>query len=372
MRTRRARGGATTSRVLRSVPHLRLDAFDFDLPRERIAQHPLQPRDAARLLVVPASPEAAFRDLAVGDLPDLLEPGDLLVVNDTKVIPARLHGTRGAASIEVTLIEGRGDLRWSALAKPARKCRPGDRLAFGPGFAADVVTRGEAGEVILDFGSATLPLAVGLERYGAMPLPPYIQRPRTGDPADRTDYQTRFARAPGAIAAPTAGLHFTDRLMAALAKRGVGHVALTLHVGAGTFLPVKGEDTRDHVMHTERFDIGAPTAAAIAGTRAAGRRIVAVGTTVLRALETAVDDAGAVIPGPGETRLFIQPGHRFRVVDQLMTNFHLPRSTLFMLVAAFSGLERMQAAYAHAIARHYRFYSYGDACLLERAGEGGG
>ena len=357
---------------------MRTELFDFDLPPELIAQHPAEPRDAARLLVVG---DPALEDRRVGDLPRLLEPGDLLVLNDTRVIPARLIGRRGAATIEVTLhrpsspepdrdlgqVRPAGAACWRAFARPARRLRVGDRLQFGAGLEALVLARGEGGEVTLGFGCAAEALLERLDAVGRMPLPPYIKRAKDGDPRDRLDYQTLFARHPGAVAAPTAAFHFTGELMAALAGRGIGHAFLTLHVGAGTFLPVKALDTGQHRMHAERFELGSQTVAAIARTRAEGGRVVAVGTTVLRTLETVAAEAGGLRPTAGETRLFITPGYRFRVVDRLLTNFHLPRSTLFMLVAAFAGLERIRAAYAHAVARRYRFYSYGDACLLTRA-----
>jgi S-adenosylmethionine:tRNA ribosyltransferase-isomerase len=343
---------------------MRTELFDFQLPPELIAQHPIRPRDAARLLVV--EPEGLL-DRRVLDLPELLGPGDLLVFNDTRVLPVRLYGKRGDAGVEVTLFQAESAERWRAFAKPARKCRPGDVLLFAQDLAAKIAATGEGGEVTLDFGSESGALPELLERYGAMPLPPYIRRPRGGDPRDREDYQTLFARQDGAIAAPTAALHFTERLMAGLAVRGIDHAFVTLHVGAGTFLPVKAADARNHVMHAERFQVSAETAQRINDARAAGGRIVAVGTTVLRTLETIADEAGMVFPASGETRLFVTPGYRFKAIDRLLTNFHLPRSTLFMLVAAFAGLERMRQAYAHAIAGRYRFYSYGDACLLGRA-----
>jgi len=343
---------------------MRVADFDFELPPELIAQHPVAPRDRARLLVVRRTGD--LLDQSVRDLPALLRPGDLMVLNDTRVLPVRLLGRRGAGAIEVTLYEPECNTRWRAFAKPARRCRPGDRLDFGPGFAAEVVDRGEGGEITLEFACPPERFGALLERHGAMPLPPYIKRPKGGDPRDRTDYQSPFARREGAVAAPTASLHFTPELMAALVERGVGHTFITLHVGAGTFLPVRAEDTRDHQMHAERLEVGPETAAAIARTRAAGGRIVAIGTTVLRTLEHAADEAGRIAPSSGTTRLFITLGYRFEVVDLLLTNFHLPRSTLFMLVSAFAGLERMRAAYRHATDRRYRFYSYGDACLLER------
>jgi S-adenosylmethionine:tRNA ribosyltransferase-isomerase len=343
---------------------MRTELFDFHLPPELIAQHPIRPRDAARLLFV--EPERLL-DRRMLDLPELLRPGDLLVVNDTRVLPVRLYGKRGDAGVEVTLFQPEGPTRWRAFAKPARKCRPGDVLTFAPELAAEIVAKGEGGEIALDFRCQGEELGESLERHGTMPLPPYIRRPRGGDPHDREDYQTLFARRDGAVAAPTAALHFTPRLMAGLAARSIDHAFVTLHVGAGTFLPVKAADARDHVMHAERFEVSAGTSERIDRARAAGGRIVAVGTTVLRTLETVADETGRVFPVSGETRLFITPGYRFRAVDLLLTNFHLPRSTLFMLVCAFAGFDRMKAAYAHAIARRYRSYSYGDACLLERA-----
>jgi S-adenosylmethionine:tRNA ribosyltransferase-isomerase len=345
---------------------MRTQLFEFDLPPELIAQHPAEPRDAARLLVVG---ERALEDRSVRDLPDMLEPGDLLVFNDTRVIPSRLVGRRDAAKVELTLHQperpaddqnpGEAPVpdaacRWRAFARPAKRLRVGDRVRFEPELEARVLAKGEAGEVTLEFAAAAETLLESLERIGQMPLPPYIKRPTGGDLSDRLDYQTLFARRAGAVAAPTAGLHFTPALMTALAVRGIGHAFLTLHVGAGTFLPVKADDTEDHRMHAERFELGSETVAAVERTRAAGRRVVAVGTTVLRTLE-AVAATGRLEPAGGETRLFITPGFRFRVVDRLLTNFHLPRSTLFMLVAAFAGLERMRAAYAHAIAERYRF-----------------
>jgi S-adenosylmethionine:tRNA ribosyltransferase-isomerase len=364
---------------------MRVDLFDFDLPVELIAQHPVRPRDAARLLVVG---DAALEDRLVRDLPALLRPGDLLVCNDTRVVPARLLGRRGAAQIEVTLHQPVGgaaasldhadDARargvaprdtavWRAFARPARRCRPGDRLRFGGELEAEVLAKGDGGEITLAFGCTPAILLERLETCGQMPLPPYIRRPPQGDAQDRADYQTMFALRAGAIAAPTAALHFTPELMRALAERGIGHTCLTLHVGAGTFLPVKAADTRAHRMHAEWYAISPDAAARINAARAASGRIVAVGTTVLRTLESVAAPDGSVRPATGKTRLFITPGYRFKAADLLLTNFHLPRSTLFMLVAAFAGLARMHAAYAHAIRAGYRFYSYGDACLLERA-----
>jgi S-adenosylmethionine:tRNA ribosyltransferase-isomerase len=343
---------------------MRLDDFDFDLPRRLIADHPCEPRDAARLLLIPAS--GGLQDRQISDLPALLRPGDLLVFNDTKVIPARLVGRRSAASIEVTLHRSLGGGAWRAFAKGARRLRFGDRIVFARDFSADVAQRHPEGDVTLHFDSEGEAFREALARYGAMPLPPYIKRPRGGDPRDRADYQTVFARAEGAVAAPTAGLHFTPALLAALAERGIGWTTLTLHVGPGTFLPVKTADPRDHKMHAESGVLSAEVVERIAAARHAGGHIVAVGTTSLRLLESAVAENGEVAPFAGETRLYILPGYRFRAIDMLLTNFHLPRSTLLMLVAALAGLEPIKAAYAHAVGAAYRFFSYGDACLIER------
>jgi S-adenosylmethionine:tRNA ribosyltransferase-isomerase len=339
---------------------MRVDLFDFALPRDLIADRPADPRESARLLVV----GKALSDRRISDLPQLLRPGDLLVFNDTKVIPARLVGQRGSAAIEVTLHKETATATWRAFAKGAKRLRPGDRIVFAPEFAAEVLAR-EAGEVELRFSLAGPEFRAALDCYGAMPLPPYIARPRGGDARDRADYQTMFAEKEGAVAAPTAGLHFTPALMKALEAAGIEWITLTLHVGAGTFLPVKVEDTANHVMHAETGYLEAATAERLNAARASGRRIVAAGTTALRLLESAAGPDGRLAPFAGETRLFITPGYRFKAVDLLFTNFHLPRSTLFMLVAAFAGLERMKKAYAHAIEARYRFFSYGDACLLE-------
>jgi S-adenosylmethionine:tRNA ribosyltransferase-isomerase len=345
---------------------LPIESFDFALPRALIAERPASPRDAARLLHV----GRVLEDRLVRDLPALLRPGDLLVSNDTKVIPARLSGRRGTAKIELTLHQPQGSGRWRAYAKPARRLKPGDRIDFATDFAAEVIEKGEAGEVLLDFALADAALMAALESHGAMPLPPYIKRPEGPDARDRADYQTIFAREPGAVAAPTAGLHFTPALLAALEARGVARTTLTLHVGAGTFLPVKAADLRDHAMHAELGSISPATAARVNETRRQGGRILAVGSTSLRLLESAAAADGHIDPFAGPTRLLIAPGYRFKAVDMLLTNFHLPRSTLFALVAAFAGLARMKAAYDHAIAAGYRFYSYGDACLLERSDAG--
>jgi len=341
---------------------VKLADFDFELPRERIAPHPARPRDAARLLCV----GDALEDLFVRDLPALLAPGDVMVFNDTRVIPARLEGRRGQARIELTLHLRLAPDRWRAFARPAKRLKAGDEIRIAPDFAARVAEKRDAGEVELQFDRSGAALLRALETHGAMPLPPYIARPDGASPEDRCDYQTVYAARDGAVAAPTAGLHFTDELLAALDARGIARAFVTLHVGAGTFLPVKVDDISKHKMHAEYGEISPEAAAKINARRAAGGRVVAVGTTSLRLLESAADADGRVHPFSEETEIFIAPGYRFKAVDLLLTNFHLPRSTLFMLVAAFSGLDRMKAAYAHAIARHYRFYSYGDACLLRR------
>ena len=343
---------------------MHLDDFDFPLPRELIADHPCEPREAARLLHIPA--QGGFADRRIANLPTLLRPGDLLVCNDTKVIPARLVARRGGATIDITLCRDQGSGAWRAFAKGARRLRVGDCLVFAEDFAATVAEKHPEGDVTLDFDLDSDALRAALARHGTMPLPPYIRRSRGGDPRDQADYQTMFARAEGAVAAPTAGLHFTPALIEALTKSGVAWTTLTLHVGPGTFLPVRSPDPHDHKMHGEWGALSAEIADRIAVTRRAGGRIVAVGTTSLRLLESATDETGEVRPFAGETRLFILPGYRFRAVDLLLTNFHLPRSTLFMLVAALAGLDRIKCAYAHAVAERYRFFSYGDACLIER------
>jgi S-adenosylmethionine:tRNA ribosyltransferase-isomerase len=343
---------------------MRMDDFDFALPRELIAPHPCEPRDAARLLFIPAS--GRFEDRQIADLPTLLRPGDLLLFNDTKVIPARLIGRRGEAVVEITLYRDLGGGLWRAFVKGARRLRAGDRLVFAEGFVANVATKHPEGDVTLRFDVETAAFREMLARYGTMPLPPYIKRPKAGDPRDRSDYQTIFARAEGAVAAPTAGLHFTPALLDALARHGIGWTTLTLHVGPGTFLPVKVADPRDHRMHAEWGVLPAEAAERIAAAKRSGGRVVAVGTTSLRLLESAAAESGEARPFAGETRLFIMPGYRYRAIDMLLTNFHLPRSTLLMLVAALAGLDRIKSAYAHAIASGYRFFSYGDACLIER------
>ncbi len=341
---------------------LRLSEFDFVLPPERIAQRPAQPRDAARLLHV--RPDG-LADHTVRDLPSLLRPGDVLVVNDTRVIPAQLAARRGAARVGITLDRPREDGAWQALARNARRLHPGDELTFDGDakLSATVLAREPDGSVALRFNCAGEDFAAALQRAGVLALPPYIDRPAGPRAEDAGDYQTMFAAHDGAVAAPTAGLHFTPVLRAALEQRGVTLVTVTLHVGVGTFLPVRTDDLSQHHMHAERGEITAAAARAINGRTG---HLVAVGTTSLRLLETAADDSGVIQPFAGDTDLFVLPGYRFRAVDVLMTNFHLPRSTLFMLVCAFAGPARMRAAYAHAIEAGYRFYSYGDACLLER------
>ncbi len=338
--------------------------FDFHLPRERIAQRPVSPRDQARLLHV----GGALGDHRVGDLPSLLDDGDLLVFNDTRVLPSRLTGKRGEAAIEVTLLENLGGDIWSAFARPARRLKIGDEIAFAPGLAARLTDKKEGGQVNLAFDLPAEKLLAALEAHGQMPLPPYIKRPKGGDQTDRSDYQTMFAARDGAVAAPTAGLHFTSRLMEKLAAHGIEHVFLTLHVGAGTFLPVKTAKTEDHRMHAEWGEIGAEAADRVNAAKRDGAKVVAVGSTSLRLLESAAGEDGSVTAFRGETDLFVTPGDRIRVADRFLTNFHLPKSTLFMLVCAFAGMARMKAAYAHAIDAGYRFYSYGDCCLLERGG----
>ncbi len=339
---------------------MRVDLFDFELPTERIALRPANPRDCARLLHVAG---AQLADRHMLDLPRLLRRGDMLVFNDTRVIPAQLEGLRGAARIGATLHKREGPRDWRAFLRNARRVHEGDRIDFGAGVSAIAGDKGANGSMRLGF-EGDEPVELLLERAGRMPLPPYIAGRREADARDRDDYQTMFAREKGAVAAPTAALHFTPRLMAALDEAGVGHETLTLHVGAGTFLPVKAEDTEDHVMHAEWGRITEAAAARFNAIRADGGRLIAVGTTSLRLLESAAGEDGEVRPFEGDTAIFITPGYRFSAIDGLITNFHLPRSTLFMLVSALMGLETMQRAYAHAIADGYRFYSYGDASLL--------
>ena len=355
---------------------MRVDLFDFELPAENIALRPATPRESARLLVVRPGETAEFVDATVGDLPEWLRPGDALVFNDTRVIPAELVGTRvrGEARTQVVfnLIERVGPAAWRAFARPGKRLKVGDRVIFGEAGRvcllgevwATVTAKGDDGIVDLAFDLSGPDLDAAIHAVGHMPLPPYIGAKRAADAADERDYQTIFAREEGAVAAPTAGLHFTPEMMARLDATGVAREFVTLHVGAGTFLPVKVDDTVDHVMHFESGTLTAEVAARLNAARAAGGRIVAVGTTSLRILESACDASGRLTAFSGATDIFITPGRQIRSIDALMTNFHLPRSTLFMLVSAFCGLDRMKRAYAHAIETGYRFYSYGDASLL--------
>jgi len=340
---------------------MKVDDFDFDLPQDLIAQRPASPRDRARLLL-----GDGLVDKIMADLPACLAAGDILVFNDTRVIPARLKGKRDEAALEVTLHMRVSADTWKVFAKPAKKLQPGNVIVFADGFTAEVMQKGLGGEVTLRFNLSGGDLMAALEAHGGMPLPPYIKRQSLADARDKSDYQTLFADKKGAVAAPTAGLHFTPELMKALADKGVAHTKVTLHVGAGTFLPVKVDDTDDHVMHAEWGEVGAQSVAAINAAKARGGKVVAVGTTSLRLLESATHEDGTLHPFEDETDIFITPGYRFRIVDVLLTNFHLPRSTLFMLVSAFAGLYRMKNIYETAISRGYRFYSYGDGCLLQR------
>jgi len=339
---------------------MRVDLFDFDLPPERIALRPAAPRDSARLLLLDGEKTA---DRIVRDLPSLLRRGDCLVFNDTRVIPAQLEGRRGEARIGATLHKREGPRSWIAFVRNAKRVKAGDQIDFGADVSAVAAERYDDGSILLDFAGEE-PVEMLLERAGRMPLPPYIAGKRAADARDRSDYQTMFASAPGAVAAPTAALHFTPALMQGLERAGVDHATLTLHVGAGTFLPVKADDTDAHRMHAEWGRIDAATAERLNRVRAEGGRLIAVGTTSLRLIESAAGEDGLIRPFTGDTAIFITPGYRFRAIDGLMTNFHLPRSTLFMLVSALMGRERMRAAYAHAIEAGYRFYSYGDASLL--------
>jgi S-adenosylmethionine:tRNA ribosyltransferase-isomerase len=356
---------------------MRVTLFDFDLPPERIALRPAYPRDAARLLVVRPHGSPRFEDRAIHNLPDFFAPSDVLAVNDTRVIRGGLHGIRvrgnASARIEATLMRREGEAVWRAFVRPAKKLKRGEVIRFAAvsGMAtgaetldAEVVSKGDQGDVLLKFAVSAEKLDGAIERIGQMPLPPYISSRRRADERDTLDYQTLFAQKPGSVAAPTGSLHFTPRLIAALAARGVFIQRVTLHVGPGTFLPVKAKDTADHKMHAEWGEVSQAAADALNGARAAGGRIVAAGTTSLRILESAARPDGRFAAFAGETSIFIAPGYKFKAADVLLTNFHLPRSTLFMLAAAFSGIETMRAAYAHAIAENYRFYSYGDACLL--------
>jgi S-adenosylmethionine:tRNA ribosyltransferase-isomerase len=349
---------------------MRVDAFDFHLPEDRIALRPMEPRDRARLLVV--RPGEAVADYVVRDLPSLLKAGDALVFNDTKVIPAQLHGIRlrgdKRSTVAFTLHKRLEGAAWDAFARPAKRLEAGDRLVFGEGsdveLTGQITRKGEAGEVTIAFDANPAALDRAIAAVGTVPLPPYIALKRGTDARDLTDYQTIYAKDPGAVAAPTAGLHFTPELFARLDAAGIERHFVTLHVGAGTFLPVKAEDTADHVMHAEWGVVSKAVADALNAVKARGNRIVCVGTTSLRLLESASTADGVIRPFRDDTAIFITPGYRFRAVDALMTNFHLPKSTLMMLVSAFSGLDTMRAAYAHAIASGYRFYSYGDASLL--------
>ncbi len=359
---------------------MNIGLFDFDLPEDRIALRPASPRDAARLLVVRPDDPNPFADRCIRDLVDLLRPGDALVLNDTRVIPSRLRGRRHrgetSAAIEIMLHKREAADRWLAFARPAKKLALGETVVFGEAGAgnvcelgrleAQVIAKGEGGEVALRFALSGPALDEAIARFGELPLPPYIAGKRPTDGRDAADYQTMHAREDGAVAAPTAGLHFTPELVAALDARGVSRHFVTLHVGAGTFLPVKAEDTDDHRMHAEWGVVSQETADALNRVHADGGRLIAVGTTSLRLLESATTEDGTIKPFSGDTAIFITPGYRFRAVDLLLTNFHLPRSTLFMLVSAFSGLDIMKRAYTHAIAEEYRFYSYGDASLLHR------
>ncbi|MFC5755364.1 tRNA preQ1(34) S-adenosylmethionine ribosyltransferase-isomerase QueA [Rhizobium sp. GCM10022189] len=358
---------------------MRVDLFDFDLPDERIALRPAEPRDSARLLVVDPNGQAQLSDHRVFDLPSFLRAGDALVFNDTKVIPAQLEGIRhregaGGQQVSATLHMRVGANKWKAFAKPGKRIKEGDRIAFGHSgescligaLDATVEEKGEAGEVTLAFDLSGPALDEAIARVGHIPLPPYIAAKRPEDERDRADYQTIYAREEGAVAAPTAGLHFTPALFGALDRAGIERHFVTLHVGAGTFLPVKADDTDDHKMHLESGYVSAEIAARLNAVRQRGGRIICVGTTSLRLIESAAEESGNIRPWAGATSIFITPGYRFKAVDVLMTNFHLPRSTLFMLVAAFAGFETMHAAYEHAIATGYRFYSYGDASLLFR------
>lgn len=347
---------------------MRVDLFDFDLPNERIALRPHNPRDEAKLLLVPA--DGPFEDHRVIDLPGFLQPGDALVFNDTRVIPAELAGTRIRGDIRAGIhfnLHKREDLAtWRAFARPAKKVQLGDHIEFSPELSAEITQKGDAGEVVLHFNCQGPVLDTAIAEVGHIPLPPYIASKRAEDERDKTDYQTIYADRDGAVAAPTAGLHFTDRLFAQLDARGIERHFVTLHVGAGTFLPVKADDTDDHKMHAEWGEISPELADKLNAVHARGNRIIAVGTTSLRLLESAAGEDKMIRPFCGDTDIFITPGYDFRAIDGLMTNFHLPKSTLFMLVSAIMGQERIQAAYAHAIAHGYRFYSYGDSSLLLR------
>ncbi len=347
---------------------MRVDQFDFDLPHECIATHPAEPRDSAKLLHVRSS--GAIEHSVVSDLPSLLKSGDVLVFNNTRVIPARLYGKRDAVPIEVLLhkelsLSPSSPAQWRCFARPAKRLKLGHKVLFGDSLAATVMEKLDSGEVVLDFGIPSAELYIALESVGEMPLPPYIDRPDGEEASDKERYQTCYAKRDGSVAAPTAGLHFTPELIDELHAKGIKTVFVTLHVGGGTFLPVKVDDTSEHVMHSEHGEICEQVAKAINETKAAGGRVIPVGTTSLRLLESAANTDGIMHPYFGETDIFITPGYKFKIIDLMMTNFHLPKSTLFMLVSAFAGIEQMKNAYSTAIERDYRFYSYGDTCLLE-------
>ena len=347
---------------------MNVDLFDFTLPHELIAQQPVSPRDSAKLLDLR---DGQCIDRHVHDLPTLLKPGDLIVGNNTRVIQARLLGRTNQAKIEVTLHKQQSNNSWLAFAKPARKLKLDRIIQFANDFQGVVVDKRNNGEILLQFNQSGYNLFHALKTYGVMPLPPYIKRNlNENNDSDKTNYQTIYSKIEGAVAAPTAGLHFTERLMNELSHRSIEFVTITLHVGAGTFLPVKVKDTNDHIMHSEWGEIDQDTAIAINQAKAKGGRIIAIGTTVLRLLETVADEEGFIHPFNGDTDIFITPGYHFKTVDMLLTNFHLPRSTLFMLVSAFSGLKQMKNAYDHAIKNQYRFYSFGDCCLLQKDFEG--
>ncbi len=356
---------------------MKVDIFDYKLPRELIASQPVTPRHTSRLLDL--SDENAIYDRHFSDLPNILQAGDILVCNDTKVIPARLYAQRGDAKVEVTLYHPVDGLSWWSFIKNAKRLKVGDIIAFyneeidvtQSSFSATVIQKDVEDGVLLKFNCLTTELPVMLEKFGYMPLPPYIKRSRPGENQlwhkfdDRENYQTIYAHNEGAVAAPTAGLHFTPEVLQKLKEKGVKQVFVTLHVGAGTFLPIKTDDTDDHKMHAEYGIISAETANIINDAKKNGGRVIAVGTTSLRLLESATDDKGIVHPFANDTDIFITPGYKFKAIDMLITNFHLPKSTLFMLVSAVAGLERMQKAYTHAIEEKYRFYSYGDSSILK-------
>lgn len=346
------------------IPRMKTDIFQFELPESAIAHAPTEPRDAARLLHITGPGQWA--DLTVADFDKLLRPDDVLVFNDTKVIPARLYGERGAAKIEMTLFKQENLSDWTTLVKNARRLKPADVIQFDGGLSASVLHKTESGAVVVRFNKSGADLMAALHQVGTMPLPPYIKRLRGGLASDKADYQTIYARHEGAVAAPTAGLHFTEDLFRRLDAKGISRVFITLHVGGGTFLPVKVDDTDQHKMHAEYGVITPETAAFLNEVRRQGRRIIPVGTTSLRLLESAADDKGVIHPFAAETRIFITPGYRFRATDALFTNFHLSGSTLFMLVCAFAGIDPMKAAYRHALSAGYRFFSYGDACFIEK------